>query len=548
MENSPKAYQGNGNYVFISYAHKDKSRVFPAIEAMQKAGYNVWYDEGIEAGTEWPAYIADKLKGASLVFAFISKNSIGSENCTEEIYFARANKKKLLIIYLEEVTLPSGLEMRLSLMQALFAYKHSSSKSFLSELVTSKIVNETLVPSIQKAIPVQPVALSKEEEEKKRFNEAVQLWKVNNMKEAVEKFMAIGTHDAQWYVYTIAYKYFQNKEYDNALKVLARIKNFIKDGTCNAKELIEKCREAKLKTERDKAFAQAQVLQTRKDYDAALEKYFPLIKYEPSAASHICNIANEYYSKRMYDQALALYCRLMMAAWSVEFYGKEKVRERLYSEAQAYKEKWKNDKSEETLEKAAEYYGLSRGYKDASYEQEEIIDKLALSAYKKGDFEKAIEYFVSISYTKNKEKYMERLTKNKGYEYDCSWEGIVGVTQRKKVHVLPEHVRKIWKDAFNQDEVITEITGNSKLEHIQRESFEWCDSLEKVDLSKTKIKRLEGCTFAYCKKLTTLIMPKEGNPTLESEYVFRECDNLKTIITSSGKKMPLDDYILTYLE
>ena len=46
-------YNGTENYVFVSYAHKDSDTVLPYIEAMKQNGFRVWYDRGIEAGTEW---------------------------------------------------------------------------------------------------------------------------------------------------------------------------------------------------------------------------------------------------------------------------------------------------------------------------------------------------------------------------------------------------------------------------------------------------------------------------------------------------------------
>lgn len=369
---SPKAYQGNDNYVFVSYAHKDKYRVLPAIEAMQKAGYNVWYDEGIEAGTEWPAYIADRLKGASLVFAFVSKNSVQSENCAEEIYYARANKKKMLIIYLEEVTLPSGLEMRLSLMQALFAYKHSSVQSFFNELVASKIVKETLALCAQGAVPVRPFVINKEEEEK--FNEAVKLYESGVMDEAVERFMKIGTNDALRYVFNIAYKYFEKKEYEKALKILARIENY-KSGVCNAKELIAQCKEGIIIRDIVILHARAAEKMRKLELEKAIELFLPLVKYKTDAAANICCIANNYYCRRMYDKAIEAYCAVLKEAKEANFPGKEKAKERLYDKAQEYKRQWEKDKSEEALKKAVEYFGLACGYKDALTEFKSLVDK-----------------------------------------------------------------------------------------------------------------------------------------------------------------------------
>lgn len=46
------AYKGKEKYIFVSYAHKDSAKVLPIIENMQHAGYRIWYDTGIKAGTE----------------------------------------------------------------------------------------------------------------------------------------------------------------------------------------------------------------------------------------------------------------------------------------------------------------------------------------------------------------------------------------------------------------------------------------------------------------------------------------------------------------
>ena len=54
-------------YIFISYAHKDSAIVVPLIENMKKAGFHVWYDDGIEVGAEWPAYIQSSLEKSSVV-------------------------------------------------------------------------------------------------------------------------------------------------------------------------------------------------------------------------------------------------------------------------------------------------------------------------------------------------------------------------------------------------------------------------------------------------------------------------------------------------
>ena len=65
-----KPYKGNDNYIFISYAHKDIEEVLSFIERLQAEGFNVWFDEGIDPGTEWDDNIASHIEGCSFFVAF----------------------------------------------------------------------------------------------------------------------------------------------------------------------------------------------------------------------------------------------------------------------------------------------------------------------------------------------------------------------------------------------------------------------------------------------------------------------------------------------
>lgn len=140
----PTAYEGDRPYIFISYAHKDTEQVLPAIEALQNAGFPVWYDAGIQAGTEWPEYIANHLFNSALVIAFISQASLASNNCRQEINFAVDNKKPMLTVRMDETPLSPGLQMRLSLSQALFSYKYPSKNEFYASLTGAPFIAATL--------------------------------------------------------------------------------------------------------------------------------------------------------------------------------------------------------------------------------------------------------------------------------------------------------------------------------------------------------------------------------------------------------------------
>ena len=137
-------YEGNQPYIFISYAHLDTARVLPTISALQDRGFRIWYDAGIEAGTEWPEVIAEHLCQCDAFLAFVSDNSLQSQNCRREINFAIELQKKQLVIYLEDVHPSPGMRMQLGTMQAIFRNRHRTQSSFLDELCRSRVLSACL--------------------------------------------------------------------------------------------------------------------------------------------------------------------------------------------------------------------------------------------------------------------------------------------------------------------------------------------------------------------------------------------------------------------
>lgn len=136
----------SGPYVFISYAHKDSKKVIPILRGMHNAGIRLWFDGGLEAGTEWQNGIADHLEQCSVFLCFVSENSIVSENCKNEIAFANSNLSKsirhCLYIYEDEALeekIDSGSRMYMIRHQKMYMDRHSSLDSVLREILVSPI-------------------------------------------------------------------------------------------------------------------------------------------------------------------------------------------------------------------------------------------------------------------------------------------------------------------------------------------------------------------------------------------------------------------------
>ena len=137
------AYEGNEKFIFVSYAHKDSTIVLPIIEALHQAGFRVWYDSGIEAGTEWPAYIEQHLQRCAAVLAFISPASVASVNCRNEINLACMIQKPMLIAHLQKTELAHGMLLQIGALQSIFRDRHDSTASFVNELCRATVLQSS---------------------------------------------------------------------------------------------------------------------------------------------------------------------------------------------------------------------------------------------------------------------------------------------------------------------------------------------------------------------------------------------------------------------
>ncbi len=225
------AYDGKEPYIFISYSHKDTAMVLNAVEALNDNGFRVWYDNGIEAGTEWPEYIAERLMSSKVVIAFMSKNSQDSHNCRREIHFAIELKKELLVIYLEDFELSPGMRLQLSALQAMFKYKYSGDADFLSHLCNAAIVQQCRAADFGSKVnhtppKEEPIRNSKPKEEPAKPRYSAPRSSVNNRNaviaaiNACNEALKIGKF-AFFFTYT---NELTPKQIDNSIRVITKNK------------------------------------------------------------------------------------------------------------------------------------------------------------------------------------------------------------------------------------------------------------------------------------------------------------------------------------
>jgi len=74
------AYKGDEPYVFVSYSHADSSQIYEELNWLQEQRFNLWYDEGIEAGTQWREELALAIESAKLFVFLVTPNSAQPDN------------------------------------------------------------------------------------------------------------------------------------------------------------------------------------------------------------------------------------------------------------------------------------------------------------------------------------------------------------------------------------------------------------------------------------------------------------------------------------
>ena len=131
-------YRGSEPYIFISYSHRNSGKAEEIISRMNRAGFRVWYDEGLIPGREWDENIARIIMGCSFFVALLSKEYLASSNCKDELNFARDKDKPILLIYLEDVVLPAGMELRLGRIFAVHRSRYSTEEAFYSKVFAAE--------------------------------------------------------------------------------------------------------------------------------------------------------------------------------------------------------------------------------------------------------------------------------------------------------------------------------------------------------------------------------------------------------------------------
>lgn len=96
----------------VSYARADQARVETIIAGLKAGGLTVWFDKDIPGGALWEEIIARNYRASGALLFFVSKASLASQRCSEEVSTARTLGKPIIPVLLEKLKLPDDLPDR----------------------------------------------------------------------------------------------------------------------------------------------------------------------------------------------------------------------------------------------------------------------------------------------------------------------------------------------------------------------------------------------------------------------------------------------------
>ena len=92
--------------IFISYSRDDQTDAKALAEALETAGWSVWWDQHLRAGEQYHDIIERQIKGAKCIIVLWSRKSTRSQYVKDEANYALDLKKLLIPVSIDDATPP----------------------------------------------------------------------------------------------------------------------------------------------------------------------------------------------------------------------------------------------------------------------------------------------------------------------------------------------------------------------------------------------------------------------------------------------------------
>lgn len=133
MENlvyKPTVYEGGDPYICVSFHPSDREKILGILELLENRGFRFWLNDCVPPGADADETIAEHIENSEFFVAFVSAAYLESLDMLDELNFSRDTGKEYLLVYLEDVTLPYGLDMRFMRAQSINARTLTSAEVY----------------------------------------------------------------------------------------------------------------------------------------------------------------------------------------------------------------------------------------------------------------------------------------------------------------------------------------------------------------------------------------------------------------------------------
>lgn len=215
----------SGKFIFICYSHFDRKIVEPILEQFSKDGYRFWFDDGTRSGEAWQKIVSREIRKCTVFLFLISENTMQSDNCRDELTYAKNNRKTIVPVFLSKVTLESyenGVDFQLVNCDPINFYEYEKDELpfFFKTLYDSENINlckrsdKEQHEFLKKIGQADDPDGEKSADETKKKNEPKQPTKPVVMNSPVKN--TDGGHDDENYIPYVTYIFKKLKEFFNS--------------------------------------------------------------------------------------------------------------------------------------------------------------------------------------------------------------------------------------------------------------------------------------------------------------------------------------------
>ena len=133
--------------IFVSYSHSDSTVVEQIVSVLKKTtGKEVWFDHKLRGGENYFSVIANQIVSNKYFVFIVSDNSIESDWCLRELEFAASEKRRIIAIWLDNISISPRI--KLIIQNTHYINWYSTTSDFFSESVSMAFDEKMSYPVI----------------------------------------------------------------------------------------------------------------------------------------------------------------------------------------------------------------------------------------------------------------------------------------------------------------------------------------------------------------------------------------------------------------